>query len=81
VATSSTTSRVGAATDRKTIGESQQYLRHFARIVDSEEAVAGIVLRMLELHQDRDNPRVICHTAAVSGIARLRHLVLLHKSR
>lgn len=55
--------RVGAANDPKTIGASQQYLRDFSRIVGSEETVEGIVSKMLELHQDRDNPRVVWHSA------------------
>jgi glyoxylase-like metal-dependent hydrolase (beta-lactamase superfamily II) len=55
--------RVGAADDPRTIGESQQYLRDFSRVVASEEAVEGIVSAMLELHPDRDNPRVVWHCA------------------
>jgi glyoxylase-like metal-dependent hydrolase (beta-lactamase superfamily II) len=55
--------RVGAANDPRTIGESQQYLRDFSRIVDSEQTVEGIVSAMLELHPDRDNPRVVWHSA------------------
>ena len=55
--------RVGAPNDPRTIGESQQYLRDFSRIVDSEETVEGIVSAMLELHPDRDNPRVVWHSA------------------
>lgn len=53
--------RVGAADDPRTIGESQQYLRDFSRVVASEETVEGIVSAMLELHPDRDNPRVVWH--------------------
>jgi hypothetical protein len=55
--------RVGAADDPKTIGESQQYLRDFSRVVASEPTVEGIVSAMLELHPDRDNPRVVWHSA------------------
>jgi glyoxylase-like metal-dependent hydrolase (beta-lactamase superfamily II) len=55
--------RPGAPNDPKTISESQQYLRDFSRIVDSEETVEGIVAKMLELHRDRDNPRVVWHSA------------------
>jgi hypothetical protein len=55
--------RVGAPNDPKTIGESQQYLRDFSRIVESEETVEGIVSKMFELHPDRDNPRVVWHSA------------------
>ena len=55
--------RVGAADDPKTISESQQYLRDFSRVVASEQTVEGIVSAMLELHPDRDNPRVVWHSA------------------
>ena len=55
--------RVGAPSVPKTIGESQQYLRDFSRIVASEVTVEGIVKAMLELHPDRDNPRVVWHSA------------------
>jgi glyoxylase-like metal-dependent hydrolase (beta-lactamase superfamily II) len=55
--------RVGAPDDPKTIGESQQYLRDFSRAVDNEETVEGIVSTMLKLHPDRDNPRVVWHSA------------------
>jgi hypothetical protein len=46
-----------------TIGESQQYLKDFSRIVDNEQTVEGIVSAMLELHPERDNPRVVWHSA------------------
>ena len=55
--------RVGAPNDAKSIGESQQYLRDFSHVAGSEETVEGIVSRMLELHGDRDNPRVVWHSA------------------
>ena len=55
--------RVGAPSVPKTIGESQRYLRDFSRIVASEETVEGIVKAMLALHPDRDNPRVVWHSA------------------
>lgn len=55
--------RVGAPNDPKTIGESQQYLRDFSRVVASTEKVEDIVSEMLELHPDRDNPRVVWHCA------------------
>ncbi len=55
--------RVGAATDPKSIGESQQYLRDFSRVVETEETVEDIVKAMLALHPDRDNPRVVWHCA------------------
>jgi len=55
--------RVGAPFLPKTIGESQKYLADFSRVVDSEDAVEDIVAKMLELHPDRDNPRVVWHCA------------------
>jgi glyoxylase-like metal-dependent hydrolase (beta-lactamase superfamily II) len=55
--------RAGAADDPKTIGESQQYLRDFSRVVASEDTVEDIVSAMLESHSDRDNPRVLWHCA------------------
>jgi glyoxylase-like metal-dependent hydrolase (beta-lactamase superfamily II) len=55
--------RVGAPNDPKSIGESQQYLRDFSRIVETEDAVEDIVKAMLALHPDRDNPRVVWHCA------------------
>ena len=55
--------RVGAPNDPKSIGESQQYLRDFSRVVETEETVEDIVKTMLELHPDRDNPRVVWHCA------------------
>ena len=41
----------------------QQYLRDFSRIVNEQESVEDIVAAMLELHGDRDNPRVLWHSA------------------
>jgi glyoxylase-like metal-dependent hydrolase (beta-lactamase superfamily II) len=55
--------RVGAPSVPKTIGESQQYLSDFSRIAGSEDTVEGIVKAMLELHPERDNPRVVWHSA------------------
>jgi glyoxylase-like metal-dependent hydrolase (beta-lactamase superfamily II) len=55
--------RVGAPSVPKTIGESQQYLRDFSRIAAREDTVEDIVTAMLELHPDRDNPRVVWHSA------------------
>ena len=54
---------VGARDDPSTIGESQRHLRDFSRVVAGEETVEGIVSTMLELHPDRDNPRVLWHSA------------------
>jgi glyoxylase-like metal-dependent hydrolase (beta-lactamase superfamily II) len=55
--------RVGAPNDPKSIGESQQYLRDFSRVIETEETVEDIVKAVLELHPDRDNPRVVWHCA------------------
>jgi glyoxylase-like metal-dependent hydrolase (beta-lactamase superfamily II) len=55
--------RVGAPTDAKSIGESQRYLRDFSKVVETEETVEDIVKAMLDLHPDRDNPRVVWHCA------------------
>ena len=55
--------RVGAPNDPKSIGESQQYLRDFSRVLENEETVEDIVKAMLALHPDRDNPRVVWHCA------------------
>jgi len=55
--------RVAAPSVPKTIGESQQYLRDFTRVANSQDTVEGIVAEMLELHPDRDNPRVVWHSA------------------
>ena len=55
--------RVGAPNDPKSIGESQQYLRDFSRVVETEKTVEDIVKAMLALHPDRDNPRVAWHCA------------------
>jgi glyoxylase-like metal-dependent hydrolase (beta-lactamase superfamily II) len=55
--------RVGAPNDPKSIGESQQYLRDFSRVVETEKTVEDIVKAMLALHPGRDNPRVVWHCA------------------
>ena len=55
--------RVGAPSVPKTIGESQQYLGDVARIANSEDTVEGMAKAMLELHPDRDNPRVVWHSS------------------
>lgn len=55
--------RVGAPDTPDTIGQSRQYLRDFTRIVDEEETAEAVVAAMLELHGDRDNPRVLWHGA------------------
>ena len=55
--------RVGAPLAPESIGASQQYLRDFSRIVNEKETVEDIVAAMLDLHGDRDNPRVVWHCA------------------
>lgn len=55
--------RVGAPNDPQSIRESQQYLRDFSNAVDTQETVEDIVKAMLDLHPDRDNPRVVWHCA------------------
>jgi glyoxylase-like metal-dependent hydrolase (beta-lactamase superfamily II) len=55
--------RVGAPDSPQTIDQSRQYLRDFSRIVDEQQTVEDIVAAMLELHGDRDNPRVLWHGA------------------
>jgi glyoxylase-like metal-dependent hydrolase (beta-lactamase superfamily II) len=55
--------RVGAPNNPKSIGESQQYLRDFSRVVETEKTVEDIVKAMLALHPERDNPRVVWHCA------------------
>lgn len=54
---------LNVADDPETIGESRQYPRDFSRVVDNEQTVEGIVSAMLDLHPDRDNPRVLWHSA------------------
>jgi glyoxylase-like metal-dependent hydrolase (beta-lactamase superfamily II) len=53
---------VGAPDLPESIAASQQYLRDFSRIVNEQESVEDIVAAMLELHGDRDNPRVLWHS-------------------
>jgi len=38
-------------------------LRDFSRIADEQPTVEGIVREMMALHGERDNPRVIWHSA------------------
>lgn len=54
---------VGAPNTPAAIGATQQYLRDFSRIVKEQKSVEDIVAAMLALHGDRDNPRVLWHTA------------------
>ena len=62
--------RVSAPNDPKSIGESQQYLRDFSRVVETEDTVENIVVAMLEQHPDRDNTRVVWHCARSGQEAR-----------
>ena len=55
--------RVGAPDLPESVGATQQYLRDFTRTVNEQDTVADIVAAMLELHGDRDNPRVLWHSA------------------
>jgi hypothetical protein len=49
--------------DRSLSGDDQPYLRDFSRLVKERDGVAGIVSAMLELHGERDNLRVLWHSA------------------
>jgi glyoxylase-like metal-dependent hydrolase (beta-lactamase superfamily II) len=55
--------------DPKIIGESQQYLRDFSRIVAEETTAADIVARMVERYRDWGNLRTLWHSAR-SAVAR-----------
>ena len=54
---------IGAPDLPESIGASQQYLRDFSRIVNKGGSVEEIVAEMLKLHDDRDNPRTLWHSA------------------
>ena len=49
------------------IAASQQHLRDFSRIVNQRDTIADIVSALLELHGDRDNPRVLWHSARAAA--------------
>jgi hypothetical protein len=49
--------------DPKIIGESQQYLRDFSRVVTEETTAAGIVARMVERYPDWGNLHTLWHSA------------------
>ncbi len=49
--------------DPKIIGESQQYLRDFSRIVTEETTAAGIIARMVERYPDWGNLRTLWHSS------------------
>jgi hypothetical protein len=49
--------------DPKRIGESQQYLRDFSRIVAEETTTAGVVGRMVERYRGWENLRTLWYSA------------------
>jgi hypothetical protein len=55
--------RVGADDSSATLEETRQYLRDSSRIADEQPTIEGIVREMMALHGERDNPRVIWHSA------------------
>jgi len=55
--------KVGNDNDPKRIGESQQYLRDFSRIVAEETTAAGVVARMVERYPGWENPRTLWYSA------------------
>jgi glyoxylase-like metal-dependent hydrolase (beta-lactamase superfamily II) len=57
--------RVGAPDRAITIEQSREYLRDFSRVAQEHETVEEIVKAMLALHPDRDNPRVVWHSARI----------------
>ena len=61
--------KVDNGNDPKIIGESQQYLRVFSRIVAEETTAAAIVARMVEIYPDWGNLRTIWYSSR-SAIAR-----------
>jgi hypothetical protein len=52
--------------DPKRIGESQQYLRDFSRIVAEEGTTAGVVARMVERYPGWENPRTLWYSAGAA---------------
>jgi glyoxylase-like metal-dependent hydrolase (beta-lactamase superfamily II) len=57
--------RVGAPDRAITIEQSREYLRDFSRVAQEHETVEEIVKAMLALHRERDNPRVVWHSARI----------------
>lgn len=55
--------KVGTENGPEQIVASQAYLRDFDAVLERHDSVEGIVAAMLELHGDRDNPRVLWHGA------------------
>jgi hypothetical protein len=58
--------KVGNDNDPKRIGESQQYLRDFSRIVADESTTAGVVTRMVERYPVWENPRTLWYSAGAA---------------
>jgi glyoxylase-like metal-dependent hydrolase (beta-lactamase superfamily II) len=55
--------RVDAPDSPHTIAATQSYLRDFTRIAAEKDTAEAVVAEMLALHGDRDNPRVLWHSA------------------
>jgi hypothetical protein len=55
--------KVDADNGSEIIGQSQQYLGDFSRIVAEETTTAGIVARMVELYPDWENLRTLWHSS------------------
>ncbi len=55
--------KVGNDNAPKRIGESQQYLRDFSRIVAEETTTVGVVARMVERYPGWANPRTLWYSA------------------
>jgi hypothetical protein len=53
--------------DPKIIGESQQYLRDFSRVVSEEPTAAAIVARMVERYPDWGNLDTLWHSAKTAA--------------
>lgn len=63
--------KVDNGNNPKIIGESQQYLRDFTRIVAEETTADGIVARMVQLYPDWENHRTLWYSAR-TAVARKR---------
>jgi glyoxylase-like metal-dependent hydrolase (beta-lactamase superfamily II) len=58
--------KVANDNDPKIIGESQQYLRDFSRILVEETTTAGVVAEMVERYPDWENLRTLWYSANVA---------------
>jgi glyoxylase-like metal-dependent hydrolase (beta-lactamase superfamily II) len=58
--------KVANDNDPKIIGESQQYLRDFSRLVAEETTTAGVVGRMVERYPDWENLRTLWYSASAA---------------